>query len=92
MRFSPHEYQAHAIAHVKEKPFCGLFLDMGLGKTVSSMTAVNDLMFDELEINKILVIAPKKVAETVWSAEAQKWDHLKHLRIDRKSTRLNSSH
>lgn len=81
MRFSPHEYQAHAIAHVKEKPFCGLFLDMGLGKTVSSMTAVNDLMFDELEINKILVIAPKKVAETVWSAEAQKWDHLKHLRI-----------
>lgn len=79
--YKPHPYQQHAIEHVKLNPYCGLFLEMGLGKTSSTMTAVNDLMFDSFEVGKVLVIAPKKVAENVWGAEAEKWDHLNHLRL-----------
>jgi SNF2 family DNA or RNA helicase len=63
-----------------EKPHCGLFLDMGLGKTVSTLTAVQQLI-DDCEISRVLVVAPKKVAETTWSTEAQKWDHLRGLKV-----------
>lgn len=74
-----HKYQKACVEHIITHPFCGVFLDMGLGKTVSTLTAINYLMFDHLEINSVLVIAPKRVAESVWQEEAEKWDHLKHL-------------
>lgn len=78
-----HKYQLMCIRHIISHPFCGVFLDMGLGKTVSALTAINYLMFDYLEINSVLVIAPKRVAESVWQEEARKWDHLKHLRFSK---------
>lgn len=78
-----HKYQKACVEHIISHPFCGVFLDMGLGKTVSTLTAINYLMFDYLEINSVLVIAPKRVAESVWQEEAEKWDHLKHLRFSK---------
>lgn len=78
-----HKYQKACVEHIITYPFCGVFLDMGLGKTVSTLTAINYLMFDYLEINSVLVIAPKRVAESVWQEEAEKWDHLKHLRFSK---------
>lgn len=65
---------------ILEKPRCGLFLDMGLGKTVSTLTAVQQLI-DDCEIDRVLVVAPKKVAETTWSTEAEKWEHLRDLKV-----------
>lgn len=78
-----HKYQKACIEHIITHPYCGLFLDMGLGKTVSTLTAINYLMFDYLEVNSVLVIAPKRVASSVWAEEAQKWEHLKHLRFSK---------
>lgn len=78
-----HLYQHEAVKHILDNTACALFLDLGLGKTVSTLTAIHQLMFDELEINKVLVIAPKKVAEDTWLTEIQKWDHLTHLRLSR---------
>ncbi len=80
MEFKPHPYQRHAAEHIRRNPHCGLFLDMGLGKTVTTLTAVAD-MLNELEIDRVLVIAPKKVAEDTWTTERDKWDHLRHLRV-----------
>ena len=80
---SLHSYQHACIKHIIENPFCGLFLDMGLGKTVTTLTAVNLLKYDYCEIGSILVIAPKRVAESVWEEESQKWEHLKHLRFSK---------
>lgn len=74
-----HEYQKKAVEHIITHKYCGLFLEMGLGKTVSTLTAVEKLMYDYLEVNSVLVIAPKRVAETVWAEEAQNWEHLQHL-------------
>lgn len=76
-----HEYQRMAVRHIIDHPAAGLLLDMGLGKTVSTLTAINKLMNDYLEVSKVLVIAPKRVAEDTWTTECAKWDHLKHLRI-----------
>lgn len=81
MKFKPHEYQEQAIAHVLHNASAGLFLDMGLGKTVSTLTAIDKLISDSFEIQKVLVIAPKRVAEDTWTTETAKWDHLKGLRI-----------
>lgn len=78
-----HNYQKSGREHIIDNPHCGLFLDMGLGKTVTTLTAVNSLIFDELEISNVLIVAPKRVAESVWSAEVDKWDHLKHLKISK---------
>lgn len=80
MKFRPYEYQQTAIKWIIDNPRCGLFLDMGLGKTVSTLTAIQQLM-DDCEISRTLVVAPKKVAETTWTTEAQKWDHLKSLKV-----------
>ncbi|MBO7280577.1 MAG: DEAD/DEAH box helicase [Bacteroidaceae bacterium] len=80
MKFTPYEYQRTAIQWIIDKPRCGLFLDMGLGKTVSTLTALQQLI-DDCEVNRALVIAPKKVAETTWSTEADKWEHLHGLRV-----------
>ena len=74
-----HKYQTACVKHIIDHPFCGVFLEMGLGKTVSTLTAINYLMFDYLSVNSVLIIAPKRVAESVWQEEAEKWDHLKHL-------------
>ena len=81
MKYKPHKYQEYAINKIKELPAVGLFLDMGLGKTVITLTAIDDLMFNSFEVQRVLIIAPKRVAEDTWSRESEKWDHLKHLRI-----------
>lgn len=78
-----HAYQQTAVVHILENPFCGLFLDMGLGKTVSTLTAINRLIYEELEIDSALIIGPKRVAETVWSAEIEKWAHLQGLSVSK---------
>lgn len=78
-----HTYQKACVKHIVEHPYCGVFLDLGLGKTVSTLTAIDLLMFDYCEINSVLVIAPKRVAESVWQEEAEKWEHLKHLRFSK---------
>lgn len=74
-----HNYQKACVEHIINTPFCGVFLEMGLGKTVSTLTAINYLMNDYCEINSVLIIAPKRVAESVWQEEAEKWSHLKGL-------------
>ncbi len=79
MQFKPYDYQKHAIDHIIGNPYCGLFLDMGLGKTVSTLSAISYLMYEELEVDRVLVIAPLRVADATWDAEIKKWDHTKHL-------------
>ena len=79
MEFRPHKYQEEAINKIIKIDRCGLFLDMGLGKTVITLTAINDLMFDRFEVNKVVIIAPLKVAEDTWIKEISKWDHLTNL-------------
>jgi len=74
-----HQYQRYSVQHIIENTHCALFLDMGLGKTVSTLTAIEHLMYRELEVGRVLVVAPKRVAESVWHREAQKWAHLTHL-------------
>lgn len=83
MRYSPHEYQKRATAFILEHDACGLFLEMGLGKTVITLTAIDELMNDRFEVQKVLVIAPLRVAEDTWSRESKKWEHLQHLRISK---------
>lgn len=83
MKFKPYNYQDHAEKHIIENPYCGLFLEMGLGKTVTTLMAIDYLMYQELEVNKVLVIAPLRVADSTWSAEIEKWDHLRHLKYSK---------
>lgn len=81
MKFRPHAYQAHCIQKIIEIRKLGLFLDMGLGKTVTTLTAVKELKYNRFEVRKVLVIAPKKVAEGTWTKEKDKWDHTRMLRV-----------
>lgn len=81
MEFRPHDYQKHCIEKIITTKKTGLFLDMGLGKTVTTLTAVKELKYNRFEVRKVLVIAPKKVAEGTWSREASKWDHTEMLRV-----------
>jgi SNF2 family DNA or RNA helicase len=81
MKFVPHEYQRFCVNYIKMHPVSALFLDMGLGKTVTTLTALRDLMLDDLSISKPLVIAPLRVARDTWPAEVGKWDHLKSLDV-----------
>jgi SNF2 family DNA or RNA helicase len=83
MKYNPFPYQNHATEHIIQNTGNGLFLEMGLGKTVSTLTAIDQLLNDYLEVNKVLVIAPKRVAEDTWTTECEKWDHLRHLRLSR---------
>lgn len=76
MNFLPHAYQAYAIKKVLEIPQVGLFLKPGLGKTIITLTVLEELMHDRFEVSKTLIIAPKRVCEDVWPAEIAKWDHL----------------
>ena len=79
MNFSPHNYQAYAIDYIETHPVAAVLLDMGLGKTVISLTAIADLLFDSFEAHRILVVAPLRVARDTWTAEIAKWQHLKGL-------------
>lgn len=81
MQFIPHNYQTFCIEKLLELPAVGLFLDMGLGKTVTTLTAIKELKYYRFQVYKVLVIAPKKVAEATWSKESAKWDHLQCLRV-----------
>lgn len=81
LTFKPHSYQEHAIKHIITNWHSALFLDMGLGKTAITLTAINYLMYEDFHIEKVLIIAPKRVAETTWPAEVNKWSHLKHLTV-----------
>lgn len=81
MHYTPHDYQAHAIAFIVDHPIAAILLDMGLGKTVITLTAIDELMLDRFEISRTLVIAPLRVARDTWPAEAAKWDHLRHLTV-----------
>lgn len=78
-----HPYQNHSVNFILNNPFCGLFLDLGLGKTVTTLTAINELMYDRFEVSKVLVIAPLRVAEDTWATEIEKWEHLRHLTISK---------
>lgn len=73
------DYQKACVKHIIEHPYCGVFLEMGLGKTVSTLTAIEALKFDYCEISRVLVIAPKRVVESVWEEEAEQWKHLQNL-------------
>ena len=79
MKYEPHNYQTFAINYIEEHPIAAVLLDMGLGKTSITLTALNDLLFDSFEAHRILVIAPLRVARDTWPAEADKWDHLQSL-------------
>lgn len=81
MIFKPHAYQQHCINQIIEIKKLGLFLDMGLGKTVTTLTAIKELKYNRFQVRRVLVIAPKKVAEGTWTKEAAKWDHTKMLRV-----------
>lgn len=83
VRFRPHDYQVTAMDWIRERPYAGLLLDMGLGKTVIALTVINELLYDSFDTNRVLVIAPLKVAEDTWSRETAKWAHLAHLRISK---------
>lgn len=82
-KFIPHDYQEYSIKKIIENNQAGLFLDMGMGKTVSTLTAVSELMHNYFDVQKTLVIAPLRVAKYTWSEEVQKWDHLRYLKISK---------
>lgn len=80
MKYNPHDYQRYAAEFIITQPVAALLLDMGLGKTSITLTAINDLLFDSFEIHKVLVVAPLRVARDTWGTEIEKWEHLKNLR------------
>ena len=79
MNFKPHDYQKYAIDYIETHPIAAVLLDMGIGKTVISLTAIEDLLFDSFEVHRVLVVAPLRVARDTWPAEIKKWSHLKDL-------------
>ena len=81
MKFTPHDYQVYCTDYLKTHPVAALFLEMGLGKSVIALTAINDLMLDRFQVSKVLIIAPLRVARDTWPAEIAKWDHLRFLDI-----------
>ena len=80
MKYSPHDYQAYATDFILQNPVAAVFLDMGLGKSVITLTAIKDLCLDSFQVRKVLVIAPLRVARDTWPSEIEKWDHLKDLK------------
>lgn len=79
MKYNPHEYQNYATNFIVEHPVSAVLLEMGLGKSVITLTAIMELMYERFEIGKVLVIGPLRVARYTWPAEIKKWDHLKEL-------------
>ena len=80
MQYVAHEYQKYATSFIENNHISAILLDMGLGKTVITLTALLDLLFDSFEIRKVLIIAPLRVARDTWPNEIKKWDHLKMLK------------
>ena len=80
MQFHAHDYQKYTIDFIKAHPAAAAFLDCGLGKTVICLSALKDLL-EAGEIEKVLVVAPLRVARDVWPAEKDKWDHLRDLKV-----------
>lgn len=80
MKYEPHSYQQYATKYIEDHSVCAVLLDMGLGKTSITLTAINNLLFDYFDVHKILVIAPLRVARDTWSAEIEKWEHLQNLK------------
>jgi SNF2 family DNA or RNA helicase len=80
MKYVPHDYQKFAAEHIINNPVAALFLDMGLGKTVITLSAIQELMYERFEVRKVLVIAPLRVGRDTWPQEIEKWDHLKGLK------------
>lgn len=80
MKYNPHDYQTFATYFILEHPISAILLEMGLGKTVITLTAIKDLMYDNFEITKVLIIAPLRVAMTVWKQECEKWEHLQNFK------------
>lgn len=83
MKYNPHDYQKFAIDYIKSHPIAAVILAMGMGKTSITLTAIEELLYDSFEIHKVLIIAPLRVASTVWSDEIKQWDHLRHLRYSK---------
>lgn len=79
MKYNPHDYQKYAIQFIKEHPIAAILLDMGMGKSSITLTAIMDMMYDSFEVSKVLIIAPLRVAKNTWSEEIKKWDHLQGL-------------
>ena len=97
MKYCPHKYQEFTTRFIIDNPVSAVFLDMGLGKTVSTLSAVNELCFDYFSVRRVLVIAPLRVARDTWPTELQKWDHLRSIRFsvavgseDERLTALNA--
>lgn len=82
MSFTPYPHQSAGIDWILQHKSCALFWGMGTGKTVTTLTAINRLLYDDMEQGPVLVIAPKRVAENTWNKEAQKWPHLNHLSVE----------
>ncbi len=80
MIYNPHDYQKHATEFILTHPIAAVILEMGLGKTVCTLDAINQLMYDSFEVSKVLVIAPLRVAKVTWADEIKKWDNFSHLR------------
>lgn len=74
-----HDYQKYEVKFIEEHPTAALLLEMGLGKTITTLTAIDNLMYDMFEVRKVLIIAPLRVARDTWPAEIEKWEHLRHL-------------
>lgn len=83
MEYKPHKYQEYATQRILDTPYIGLLLEMGLGKTVSTLTAIDLLLNDYFDAGRVLVIAPLRVADDTWAREIEKWDHLRHMRISK---------
>jgi SNF2 family DNA or RNA helicase len=83
MKYAPHEYQKYSTEFIIKHAECGLFLDMGCGKSVITLTAIWELLYDYFEISKVLIIAPLRVAQDTWSREIEKWEHLNDLSISK---------
>ncbi len=81
MKYEPHDYQKYATRYIETHPIAAVLLDMGLGKTSITLTALNDLLFDYFDAHRILVVAPLRVARNTWSDEIEKWDHLKDIQF-----------
>lgn len=79
MKYKPHNYQQFATDFILNQSICCLMLDMGLGKTVITLTALWQLALDSFDVSRVLVIAPKRVAEDTWPKELAKWEHLTGL-------------
>jgi SNF2 family DNA or RNA helicase len=80
MTYAAHDYQQYASTFIEAHPVAAVLLQMGLGKTIITLTAVQNLLFDSFEVHKVLVIAPLRVARDTWPAEIGKWDHLTLLK------------